>query len=517
MLLRTIRICWLLMLSACSHAPHEVIPEATAAPAHSSSRPNIVYILADDWGYGDISALNPDSKISTPYTDAFIEQGMLFTGAHSTSAVCTPSRYSILTGRYCWRGPLKRSVLGGYDKLLIEDGRMTVASLLRDAGYQTACIGKWHLGLGWNFEKEPPKRPTGFYVWEDTDTVIDYQAPVATGPHTVGFGYSFIMPASLDMIPYCYIGNGEVLDHPFRRVEASPRPAEWREGPAGRGFDHETTLLEFTLRAEAYLAGYAKTSREKPFFLYFPMTSPHTPHVPRPPFRGASDAGEYGDFVVEHDWSIGRVLDALDRHGLAENTIVIITSDNGGHGSNAYALTDQADQFDFETEYGHRSNHVFRGQKTDAWEGGHRVPHIVRWPGVVEPGSRSDATITLADLLATAAELVEQALPNDAGEDSVSLVPLLRGQDAHAHREAIITHSWRGVFAIQQGPWKLIDARGGGGWTEPEPEDGPLRQLYHLGSDVEESNNVYGQHPEVESRLLELLDRYRRDGRSVTR
>ncbi|QDU70635.1 sulfatase family protein [Mucisphaera calidilacus] len=484
----------------------------------NKDHPNILYIFADDWGYGDISCLNPDSKIHTPCTDKLAEQGMTFTDAHSSSAVCTPSRYSVLTGRYCWRGPLKSSVLGGWDELLIEDDRMTVASLLRDKGYRTACIGKWHLGLGWHHNTQPPTRHNGFYEWNDDRIDVDFTKTLTKGPHTVGFDVSFIIPASLDIVPYCFIENGHVHDLPMRHVEDSPRPAEYRGGPCARGLQHETVLLEFTNRAEQFIADHARESPDKPFFLYLPLPSPHTPHVPREPFQGTSECGAYGDYVVEHDWSIGRVLETLERSGLADDTLVIVTSDNGAHIRGQGMKADMP--FDFEQQYGHRSNHIYRGQKTDAWDGGHRIPYIARWPGVIEPGSTCDHPICLTDLLATVAELHGEDLPDDAGEDSLSTLPLMHQQQPGSGRQAIVHHSGGGEFAIRQGNWKLIDCPGSGGWSMPPgkvPDDAPPRQLYNLDNDIEEQHNLIGQHPDVEQRLLTLLDQYKTNNRSVDR
>jgi arylsulfatase A-like enzyme len=370
----------------------------------SPTRPNIVLIFADDWGYGDLSCLNPQSRIPTPHTDALARQGTVFTDAHSCSAVCTPSRYGLLTGRYAWRSRLKEGVLLGFSRELIEPGRLTMATLLQRAGYHTACIGKWHLGLGWTLRSGEPV-PLAYNA--PADPGVAYDRPLFAGPHTVGFDYSFILPASLDMAPYVYIENGVVMEAPGHVCESSPRPAYWRGGPIAPGFQHKTCLLECTRRAEAFLAHAAQREPERPFFLYLPLPSPHTPHVPRAPFRGRSRCGAYGDYVVEHDWAIGRVVAALDRHGLREHTMVVVTSDNGAHMRGL--------DFDFEREYGHRSSGRFRGQKSDAWEGGHRVPFIVSWPGHTPPGSCCDCLISQTDCLATMAELLELPLSEGGG------------------------------------------------------------------------------------------------------
>lgn len=468
--------------------------------------PNIVYILADDWGVGDVSCLNPQSKITTPHTDRFASEGVTFTDAHSNSAVCTPTRYGVLTGRYCFRSRLKASVLGGYDDLLIEDGRMTVASLLREQGYTTACIGKWHLGLGW--QRRHNAAPLADR-WQN-DPNIDFDGPLSAGPHTVGFDHSFIIPSSLDIPPYCFIEDGRALDTPLADQADSPRPAFWRAGPRGREQTLETALLEFTVRAEGFINQHGKTNPGQPFFLYFPMPSPHTPHVPRKPFVGSSQCGPYGDYVTEHDASIGRILEAIDRNGLTDNTLVIITSDNGAHM--------RGDGFDFENQFGHRSNHIYRGQKSDAWDGGHRVPFFARWPGHIPAASTCDHTICLTDLMATVAAITGAELPRNAGEDSFNILPHLSGDADAPARPPVVHHSMTGRFAIRDGHWKLLACPGSGGWSSPDAnvsDNEPRVQLYDMVGDPAEQRNVQADHPDVVHRLTALLDEYRVTGRSI--
>lgn len=468
-------------------------------------KPNIIYILADDWGYGDVSCLNPDSKIQTPFTDTVAQQGMTFTDAHSNSAICTPTRYGVLTGRYCWRGRLKSKVLGGYDDLLIEHDRPTVASLLKDAGYVTACIGKWHLGLDWyrNGESPGPMRS-----WEH-DPTVDFSRPLTAGPHTVGFDYSLVIPASLDIPPYCYIENGRVIEPEMRHVDESPRPAFWRAGPTSHGLEHETSLLEFTRRSEQFIADHCRDKPDQPFFLYIPLPSPHTPHVPRKPFQGASACGNYGDYVVEHDWSIGQIVAAIERAGVADDTLFVITSDNGAHVRGSYGNED----FDYEKHYGHRSNHIYRGQKSDAWDGGHRVPFIAKWPGVIEPGSRCDTTLCLTDLFSTCAEIAGILAPS-GGEDSISMMPLFKGQPEAFERPPVIHHSVTGQFAIRKGPWKLVACPGSGGWSLPDEsvdDDKPGMQLYNIETDPSETMNIISEQSEVSRLLLAELNELRED------
>ena len=464
---------------------------AAAEPLARKAWPNIVLILADDLGYGDPRFYNPDSKIPTPHIDQLAAAGMRFTDAHTPSSVCSPTRYGLLTGRYAWRTRMKSGVLNGYSPALIEPGRLTLASLLASRGYRTACVGKWHLGLG---DAEP----------------ADYSKALSPGPNAVGFDESFVLPASLDMPPYVFVENERATVFPSESIAASRMRRDggggfWREGAIAPGFRHQDTLPTLAARALAFIQ---KQSREKPFFLYFPLTAPHTPWMPNEEVRGRAKAGYYGDFVAQVDDTVGAVLDALDKKQLADNTIVIFTSDNGAHW-----LPSDIDRWQ------HRANANWRGQKADLWEGGHRVPFAVRWPGTVAPGSRSDQTICHTDLLATIAAIVEHPLAGDAGEDSVSILPALLGQAGNAPlHEAVVHHSADGTFAIRQGPWKLAMKLGSHGFSEPknvEPTpSGPQGQLYHLIDDPSESQNRWLEEPAIVERLANLLTRYQQQGRS---
>ncbi|MEM1212422.1 MAG: arylsulfatase [Planctomycetota bacterium] len=460
--------------------------DAQASPG-LPAKPNIVVILADDWGVGDVSCLNPGSKIQTPHTDRIAAEGMTFTDAHSNSAVCTPTRYGLLTGRYCFRGSLKAGVLGGYSRSLIEAGRDTLGTVCGRVGYRTAAIGKWHLGLDWVFKPGST----------DQSPRVDYDHRVTAGPHTLGFEQSCVLPASLDIPPYCYVEDGWVRDRPDRRVEGSPRPAFWRAGEIAEGLEHQTCLLDFTRRAEQYISDRA--GDEQPFMLFLPLPSPHTPHVPRPPFRGRSGCGAYGDYVVEHDWSVGQVMNAIRGAGIEGETLVIVTSDNGAHM--------RGGGFDFEAEFGHRSNHIYRGQKSDCWDGGHRVPTFAWWPGVVEAGSSCGATVCLTDVFATVCELVGEPVRGGMGEDSVSLVPALRGE-AGFDRGPVVHHGISGEFALRRGRWKLVACRGSGGWSLKEDavaaDAGPV-QLYDVEADPEEMADLAAREPGVVEALLAEL------------
>lgn len=468
---------------------------AGCRPVRSASeRPNIVIILADDLGYGDTGVYNSASKIPTPNIDRLAKDGMQFTDAHSPSAVCTPTRYGLLTGRYAWRTSLKRGVLGGYSPSLIEPRRMTLASLLRDQGYATAAIGKWHLGFG-------------------NDQKTDYARPLRPGPTTAGFDVFFGIPASLDMAPYLYVENDRPVRAATEIAEASEQRRKggrgfWRGGPIAPGFEHDEVLPTITERAVHYIEERAAETAESAFFLYLALTAPHTPWVPTEAFRGRSQAGYYGDFVAQVDDTVGRVARALDRTGTRDNTLVIFTSDNGAH----WLASDIR-------QYHHRANGHLRGQKADIWEGGHRVPFIARWPGRIKAGTESQQLICHTDLLATIAAIVGVDLPPDAGEDSFDMLPALLDPSAEEPlRDAVVHHSNAGVFAIRRGDWKLILGLGSGGFTEPrtvEPTPGgPLGQLYNLAKDPGEMTNLYAQHPEIVERLTSLLERYRREGSS---
>jgi len=478
---------------------------STLASGVNRARPNIVYILADDLGIGDVRAFNPRGKISTPMMDRLAAEGMRFTDAHSGSAVCTPTRYGVLTGRYAWRTRLAKGVCWGYSPPLIAEGRTTAASLLKGQGYNTACVGKWHLGLKWAL-KDPQNLPSDDQgeKWDN----IDFAQPIAAGPNQVGFDYFFGNSASLDMDPHVYIENDRVTRVPDRIDPGSGGTKFWREGPIGDDFRHIEVLNKLTEKAVDYI----KTqNEEKPFFLYFPLTAPHKPIIPTAKFQNQSGLNEWGDFVMQVDWTVGQVMRAVESQGLAENTLLIVTSDNGA--------TPGAD---FETlgRHGHDPSHHFRGHKADIFEGGHRVPFVARWPAVIDAGTISSQTICHTDLLATVAEITGAELPPDAGEDSVSILPLLNQTADGPVREATVHHSINGSFAIRRGHWKLCLCPGSGGWSTPSPGDAkeqglPANQLFDLSTDVAETDNVQAQQPEVVRELTSMLQRYVDEGRST--
>ncbi len=495
----------MLFLVACSEKPKS---------AQQSAKPNIIYILADDLGYGDVSVYNPGEKITTPNIDKLAESGMRFTDAHSPSSVCTPTRYSILTGQYPWRSRLPKGVLSGYGRALIEEGQQTVASMLKEQGYSTAVIGKWHLGLDWVVKEGresaleiPNDNPNGNKILTTMNPDdIDFTLPPTDGPLKHGFDYSYILPASLDMEPYCYLKNDTLLELPTGHTEGNDlntgyTGAFWRAGLIAPNFDVSQVLPVFTTQAENYIR--EQKNAENPYFLYFAMTAPHTPWLPDEEFSGSSQAGDYGDFITMVDAMVGRVLAALKESGNEENTVVILASDNGPYWRPAFV-----------EKYNHRAAYIYRGMKADAWEGGHRIPFMVRWPGKVQPGSVSNATTTLANLMATAADIVGLDPDKVQGEDSYSILPVLLGKaESVPGQDAVVHHSSKGVFAIRSGDWKLIEGRGSGGFSEPvfyDPLPGEATgQLFNLKEDPSEAIDLYLEKPEIVKILTLKLDSIR--------
>jgi arylsulfatase A len=474
-------------------------------------QPNIVVILADDIGYGDVGCLNPGSRIPTPAIDRLAGEGMVFTDAHSSSSVCTPSRYGILTGRYCWRTPLKRSVLYSYEPPLIEPDRPTIAGILRSAGYRTACIGKWHLGLGYTSLEG---RPVDFgrpLPWGDADRTleesIDFRAPLSGGPLALGFDQFFgTSGCSTCQPPYGFIEGDRFITTPSRYVEKFPYTG--RPGMTSAGWDHAEADPTFVKKSVEFILAQKQSSR--PFFLYLAASAAHEPCVEEvvPRFaRGRSAAGPRGDLVWLFDWMVGQVLDALTRADALENTAVFVTSDNGALPGDR--VLDDSGREIYRT-YGHASCGTWRGYKAHIWEGGHREPLVASWPSMIEPGARCSALVGLQDLPATLAALAGASMPERAAEDSCSFLPLLLGhQPARPVRESLVHHSGTGVFSIRSGPWKLIhESLGSGGWPPPEggaPVPGSPGQLYNLATDPAELENLFTREPGIVRELTELL------------
>jgi arylsulfatase A-like enzyme len=470
-------------------------------------KPNLIYILADDMGYGDVSAQNGNCAFKTPNFDSICETGIHFTDAHSSSAVCTPSRYSIMTGRYNWRSKLKSGVMSGYSEALIEDGRKTVADLLRGQGYRTAAIGKWHLGM--NFAK------TAEFEFRDgfeTCPGVDYAAPIAKSPVTNGFDYFYGISASLDMPPYIYIENDKFTHLPDRETEGGGK-GFWRKGPTAPDFVHEDVLPHLARKVCEKIEEY----REEPFFIYFPLPAPHTPILPSAEFLGKSGTNEYGDFILMCDDVVGRITAKLKEEGLYEDTILVFASDNG--------CSPMAD-FEELKRFGHNPNYIFRGHKFDIWEGGHRIPLLVRWPAEIPAGKAIPRIVCLSDLMATMAELLGADLPENAGEDSVSNLPLWLDPEGPELREHIIHQSYDGSLSLRKGRYKLEMCPGSGGETGPMPnrsmmsseawtDASPEFQLYDLEADIGERRNIIGEKPGIYAAYRALLAECVRKGRTT--
>ena len=440
-------------------------------------RPNIVLIMCDDLGYGDVQCLNPkNGKIKTPYIDRLASQGMTFTDAHSGSSVCTPTRYGLLTGRYSWRTRLQSGVVQGFAPCLIAPGRLTVAGLLKKQGYATGIIGKWHL----DFKYQDAK--TGKILPRMKRAPIGSTIP--DGPVHRGFDYfhGIHHAGHMDTI----IENNKVVEQ----------------------LDEIHNLPRLTEKSVAYIEGRTKYQAQ-PFFLYVPLGSPHTPIVPTAEWQGKSGLGPYGDFVMQTDATVGAIMNALDKNGFTKNTLVVFTSDNGcSKAANISRLRKQ----------GHHVSAQYRGSKSDIWEGGHRVPFLVRWPGMVEAASQSDQIITLVDFFATISDITGEKAAGVA-EDSVSFLPALSGQAIVSSRKGIIHHSISGHFAYRQGKWKLLLAKGSGGWSSPKESEVGAKtasaQLYNLEKDPSEQNNLYLYRPDVAERLLADLTLDVQRGRST--
>ncbi len=485
--------------------------DLSAAPA---ARPNIVFILADDLGYGDLGCYNPQSKIPTPHLDRLASEGLRFTDAHAPAAVCTPTRYALLTGRYPFRSRLKSGVLPPWGAPLIEEGRLTVPQLLRQHGYATACIGKWHLGWAWpTKDGAPPSSRDGLGN-------VDFTQPIANGPITRGFDTYFGVDLP-NYPPYCFIENDRVVGVPS--LSAPQQKGGFnRPGPRVADWNLTNIMPEITRRAVDYIGSAAKSAPAKPFFLYFPLTAPHYPVVPTPEFKGRSHAGDYGDFVAQVDGSVGEVLAVLARTGLATNTLVVFTSDNGPE-----VVEVENGAYDRIQRHGHRSMDGLRGVKRDTWEGGHRVPFLARWPGRIPAGKVGVEVICHVDLLATCAALLGAKLPPEAGEDSYDILPALLGKSLREPiREATVLHGGNGKFAIRQAEWVLIDAptgegngqRGEPGWFKLErgyTTNACEGELYNLTDDLAQRRNLFGERPEIVQRLKALLERYKEQGRST--
>ncbi len=502
--------------------PAELYANDTPKPA---AKPNVLVILADDLGYGDVRCYNRErGRIPTPNIDKLAAQGMRFTDGHSSSGVCSPSRYTLLTGRYHWRTRLQKGIVGVFGEPLIAPDRMTIGSLAKQQGYRTACIGKWHLGWDWPISKqqrplltpesEPkdevarPERkaaareatPTQEQseVWRDI-----FSKPIAGGPTTRGFDFYFGTDVP-NWPPYCYIENNRTLGIPdgFLSPALLGNNQASNQGPALKDWKLEAILPALGDRTVRFIS--ESVEKAEPFLVYMPLTSPHTPLAVNGEWKDKSSLNLFADFVMETDAVVGRVLDALEKSGAAKNTLVLFTSDNG--------CAPYAGVKDLEAK-GHYPSGPLRGYKADAWEGGHRVPFIVRWPGVVTPGTECGQLVAQADILRTLAEMWNVALPDGAGEDSFSLLPLLKGEDKPVRAHAV-SASVGGTPAVRSGSWKYIPAPGSGGWGGEGSQSHPV-QLYNLGDDIGETKNLAATTPEKVNELNAVLEKLISDGRST--
>lgn len=474
-------------------------------------RPNIVIILADDLGYGDPGCYNPDSKIPTPNIDRFAASGLRFTDGHSASGICSPSRYTLLTGRYHWRTRLQKGIVGLWERPLIDADRMTIASMLKQRGYRTAAIGKWH--LGWEWPITPDER-FAFGSRKANAQITDqfraawadvFNRSIAGGPITRGFDTYFGTDVP-NWPPYCFIENDRTVGIPseFLPPKLFQNHLASQQGPALKDWTLEPILPTLGHRAARYITDSAK--RDEPYLLYLPLTAPHTPLAVNEAFKDKSGLSVYGDFVMETDAVVGRVLDAIETSGEADRTLVIFTSDNG---CAPYIGANEMEK------KGHRASGPLRGYKGDVWEGGHRVPLIIRYPGVTQPGSVTGALAGQVDFIATLAEIVGFDLPPTAAEDSVSLMPMLRDPDKST-RESLICQGGNGLLSIRRGGWKLIVGPGGGGsWSKGAGGDNQPGQLYHLADDLPEMRNRFKDEPSLVTDLTDLLKEQVESGRST--
>ena len=477
-----------------------LMAETEAADSNKSQLPNVVLILADDMSYDSVGALNDKCGIKTPCLDRLFGEGMRFTDAHSGSAVCSPTRYGVLTGRYSWRTKMKRGIVGKYHPPLITADRLTVAGMLKLKGYNTACIGKWH--LGWNWFDSQGKQTT-----KEAD--VDFAKKTTGGPTFIGFDHYYGDDVP-NWPPYVWIEDDKTVGIPDQI--GMPKVAFGGGNSRGKmmaNWSQEAVLPEITRRSVEYIE---KQKSDKPFFLFFPLTSPHTPIVPSKEFRGKSRINAYADFVMQTDWCVGQITDALKRTGQAENTMLVFTADNG--------TSPKCDFKELERHGANLRNH-FRGFKADIFDGGHRVPFVVRWPGRIKAGTSCDQTICLTDLMATVADAVDYKMPPGVGEDSASLLPLLEGNklDGSLH-PGVVNHSVSGRFAIRQGKWKLIFAHGSAGWSSPNEGQAikmglPPIQLYDMDADPKEQKNLQAEMPEKVTQMTALLRKLVEDGRST--
>lgn len=460
-----------------------LFPQSSLLGHDAEQLPNIVVILADDFGVGDIQAHYPENKIATPYLDKLVREGMIFTDAHSPSAVCSPTRYGLLTGRYCWRTRMQEWVIAAYEPPLINVERLTLPQFLRDHGYETACLGKWHLGWDWVGPQEPR-----MHVLErnfQKKLSWDFTHAIGGGPTARGFDYYFGVDLP-NMPPFCWIENDRVTEQPtatYQYVEQDGfvvMPRGFEGAPMAPGWKFDNILPELTRRGVEYIHQHA--AADQPFFLYFSQTSPHEPVVPSAPFKGKSGIAPIADFVMETDWSAGQIIQAIDEAGIGNNTLVIFTADNG---HSHYTGWDDL------IAAGHLPSGPYRGHKGDVWEGGHRVPFVVRWPDRIPADSTSDQMVCLTDLFASCADLLQAELPDDCAQDSFSFLGTALGRQdfERGRRSSMVNHSNFGEFTFRKGDWKLVYRLGKPNLNASRGEP-TVAELYDLSHDVAEVHDL---------------------------
>lgn len=483
--------------------------------------PNIVFILADDLGYGDLSCYNEQSKVQTPHLDKLASQGMRFTDAHSASTVCTPTRYSLLTGRMCFRTGYRGVFTGVGGPCLIEPERLTLPELLKDKGYATAMFGKWHIGLTAFDSSGEPIHGGGFKNVQR----VDFSRAFFGGPTDHGFDRFFGTACcpTTDWL-YAYVDGDRVPNPPVERIDTSLYPKnqytrDFRKGMAASDFDASEVDLVFLKKSREFLREHVGKNPKKPFFLFHSMQAVHLPSIPAQQFRGKTLTGPHGDFIFEMDWVVGQLMAELDALNIAKNTFVMFGSDNGPEVPTVISMR---------RDHGHDGARPWRGVKRDQWEGGHRTPFIVRWPGRVSPATTSDQILNLTDVFATCAAIVDSDFPDAAAEDSFNMLPAMLGQATKPIRPFMLSQTISNALAIRKGDWKYLDHKGsagnnyakGGEWgmkqyALPENEPDVPGQLYNLASDPGETNNLYREYPEQVKELKKLLEYAKSSGRST--
>ncbi len=504
--------------------------QAKPAPA---AKPNIVVILADDLGWGDLNCYNPAGMIPTPNLDKLAREGMRFTDAHTPAAQCSPTRYGLMTGRYPWRTRMKTGVLQHFAKPLIDPKRLTLAAMLKRNGYATAGVGKWHLGWGWQTKAGQTINPSS---WNPKQVdKIDFTKPLTASPLDHGFDYYFGIGSSNNMLPYCYIEGNRIVQPPTTKRKSPVYDTETGVGLVSPDYVSEQIDQVLWGKARAWLDKHLAATPAKPFFLYLPTSAIHRPCLAVKAFRNASKAGLHGDKVVELDDIVGKLMATLKAKGCLDNTLVIFTSDNGavpgdpegalrhyarndwGRRWDAKKLLARKDEGSYKNwlTYGHKVNGPYLGYKTTIYEGGHRVPFIVRWPGKIKAGTVSDEIICTIDVMATAADILKVDLPSNAAEDSYSLLPVLLGRKLDKPlREATIMTPWSAMKSVRQGPWKLVMGKNSGGFHMAR-KTAQAGQLYNLATDPGETTNLYDRHPEKVKALTAICEKYVAAGRSA--